>query len=118
MQVKQQWILDTIAAEITVAIAFPEKLSWTAARAAALETLALTVDFPRCFHVEISRDRDECHLVGIDCITDGKEKRTFFVIVWHRISSCEVNLCVSQEEIWEKLHHRACKASSSTLNLL
>ncbi|ERJ94868.1 hypothetical protein HMPREF1992_00951 [Selenomonas sp. oral taxon 892 str. F0426] len=78
MQVKQQWIRDTIAAAVTIAIAFPEKLSWTAARAAPLKPFPLAVDFPIGFHVEIPRDRDECHLVGIDCVTDGKAKWSFF----------------------------------------
>ena len=77
MQVKQQWIRDVIAAAVTIAIAFPEKLSWTAARTAPLKTFPLTVDFPIGFDVEILRDRDERHLVGIDCVADGKEKRTF-----------------------------------------
>ena len=77
MQVKQQWIRDAITAEITVAIALPQLLLWAAARAAALKPLSFSVNFPIGFHVEILRDRDERHLVRIDCIADGKEKRTF-----------------------------------------
>jgi hypothetical protein len=78
VQVEQQWIRDTIAAAITVAIAFPQLLLWTAARAAALKPLSLSVNFPIGFHVEIPRDRDERHLIRIDCVADGKAKWSFF----------------------------------------
>ena len=78
---EQQRIWDVITAVITVAIALPHEIARTAACAVALETLALVVDFPCGFNVEIPRNRDERHLVGIDCVTDGKEKRSFFDIV-------------------------------------
>jgi len=74
-----------IAATITIAIALPHLISWAATRTAALKPLPLAVDFPIGFHVEILQDRDERHLVGIDCVTDGKEKRTFFDFVFHKI---------------------------------
>ena len=78
MQMKQQRIRDVIAATVTIAIAFPEKLSWAAARAAALKPFPLAVDFPIGFDVEILRNRDERHLVGIDYVADGKAKWSFF----------------------------------------
>ena len=98
MQVKQQWFRDAITAEITVAIALPQLLLWAAARAAALKPLSFSVNFPIGFHVEILRDRDEHHLVGIDCIADGKAKWTFFDFVFHNFFSCELNLSASQEK--------------------
>jgi hypothetical protein len=82
---KQRRIWNVITAAITVAIALPQLISRTAARATPLKPFPLAVDFPRCFHVEISRDRDERHLVGIDCIADWKEIRAFFDIGFHKI---------------------------------